>query len=112
MRQSEIEELARGLMRRYGLAEWEFAFNRRKRSLGLCRYTLRRIELSSHFALAHDATEVRDVILHEIAHCARGPRRRARSTMEGDLQIDRRPARALRQRAHAGRPLASHLSRV
>jgi predicted SprT family Zn-dependent metalloprotease len=72
VRRSEVEELAIALMRRHGLAQWEFAFNRRKRALGLCRYTLRRIELSSHFALAHDEPEVRDVILHEIAHALAG----------------------------------------
>jgi predicted SprT family Zn-dependent metalloprotease len=72
VRRSEVEALAIGLMRQHGLERWQFAFNRRKRSLGLCRYTLRRIELSSHFALAHDEVEVRDVILHEIAHALAG----------------------------------------
>jgi predicted SprT family Zn-dependent metalloprotease len=72
VRRSEIESLAHGLMVRYGLDRWQFAFNRRKRALGLCRYTERRIELSMHFASAHDEPEVRDVILHEIAHAIAG----------------------------------------
>jgi predicted SprT family Zn-dependent metalloprotease len=66
------EELARRLMKRFGLAAWEFGFNRRKRGLGLCRYTERRIELSLHFVIGHDELSIRDVILHEIAHALAG----------------------------------------
>ena len=72
MRVSDVEELARRLMREHRLADWDFAFNRAKRSLGLCRYALRRIELSAHFVRWHDEPEIRDVILHEIAHALAG----------------------------------------
>ncbi len=67
MQLTDAEELARRLMKRHGIATWEFGFNRRKRSLGLCRYTERRIELSTHFVAEHDEPSIRDVILHEIA---------------------------------------------
>ncbi len=79
----EIEALARQLMRQHGLAEWDFGFNRRKRALGLCRYVQQRIELSVYFVISHGEVEIRDVILHEIAHAlaghaaAHGPRWRA-----------------------------------
>jgi predicted SprT family Zn-dependent metalloprotease len=69
---TDAEELARRLMKRHGLAAWEFGFNRRKRSLGLCRYTEQRIELSTHFVAGHDEPSIRDVILHEIAHALAG----------------------------------------
>jgi predicted SprT family Zn-dependent metalloprotease len=69
---NEAEDLSRRLMKRFGLSTWTFGFNRRKRSLGLCRYTERRIELSLHFVAAHDEPSVRDVILHEIAHALAG----------------------------------------
>lgn len=72
MRRNEVVQIAIELMQRYGLDRWQFAFNRRKRTLGLCRYDLRRIELSIHFVAAHDEAEIRDVILHEIAHALAG----------------------------------------
>lgn len=89
MRLREVEDLARVLMGVHGLADWSFAFNRRKRSLGLCRYSLKRVELSRHFAEAHGELEIRDVILHEIAHAlaghaaAHGPRWKAICKMVG-----------------------------
>ena len=69
---TDAEDLARRLMRRHGLKDWQFGFNRRKRSMGLCRYTVERIELSSYFVAAHDEPSIRDVILHEIAHALAG----------------------------------------
>ena len=51
---------------------WRFAWNRRKRSLGLCRYREKRIELSLHFVMANDEDQVRETVLHEIAHALAG----------------------------------------
>jgi predicted SprT family Zn-dependent metalloprotease len=64
--------MAREAMARFGLADWAFGWNRRKRSLGLCRYRERRLELSIHFAYANDEAQVRETILHEIAHALAG----------------------------------------
>ncbi len=64
--------LARELMADHGLNDWTFAWNRRKRSLGLCRYRDRRIELSAHFVQANDVAQVHETILHEIAHAIAG----------------------------------------
>lgn len=72
MRLCDADGLAQRLLREHGLANWNFGFNRRKRSLGLCRYALRRIELSAHFVRWHEELEIRDVILHEIAHALAG----------------------------------------
>jgi predicted SprT family Zn-dependent metalloprotease len=68
----EAEALALRLMKRHGLSQWGFGLNRSKRNLGLCRYAERRIELSAHFVAQHDEPEIRDVILHEIAHALAG----------------------------------------
>jgi predicted SprT family Zn-dependent metalloprotease len=57
----------------HGLRDWSFAYNRRKRSLGVCQYRRRRIELSIHLIERNSAAEVRDTILHEIAHALVGP---------------------------------------
>jgi predicted SprT family Zn-dependent metalloprotease len=65
-------QMAREAMTQFGLAEWAFGWNRRKRSLGLCRYRERRIELSAHFVRANDPAQVRETILHEIAHALAG----------------------------------------
>jgi predicted SprT family Zn-dependent metalloprotease len=64
--------MALDLMSAHGLRAWSFAFNRAKRTMGLCRHTERRIELSVYFVLANDADSVRDCILHEIAHALAG----------------------------------------
>lgn len=103
----EVEELARVLMGMHGLADWSFAFNRRKRSLGLCRYSLKQVELSRHFAAGHAEPDIRDVILHEIAHAlagheaAHGPRWKAICR-----QLGAKPERCGEARMPSGRWLA------
>lgn len=67
MLSSDCRLLARSLMIKHGLSDWSFGFNRRKRSLGVCKYRTRRIELSV-FHLKSSDEDIRDTILHEIAH--------------------------------------------
>jgi predicted SprT family Zn-dependent metalloprotease len=64
---------ARRLLDAFGLTDWTFGFNRRKRSLGVCLYARRRIELSVHLVSRNGVAEVRDTLLHEIAHALVGP---------------------------------------
>ncbi len=66
--------MAREAMAQFGLGDWAFGWNRRKRSLGLCRYRERRLELSIHFVYANDEAQVRETIRHEIAHALAGER--------------------------------------
>jgi predicted SprT family Zn-dependent metalloprotease len=72
-RRVAVRNLALELMARHGLEGWKFAFNRRKRALGLCRYGTKAIELSVYLVDANTTDEVRDTILHEIAHAMVGP---------------------------------------
>lgn len=72
-RRAEIRNLALELMARHGLHGWRFGFNRRKRTLGLCRHGVRTIELSIYFTDRNAPEEIRDTILHEIAHALVGP---------------------------------------
>ena len=69
--------LAETLLTEHGLTTarpaWTFAFNRRRRALGICHFDDRRIELSSLFVTANDEAAVRDTLLHEIAHALAGP---------------------------------------
>ena len=109
----DAARLARRLLAEHGLTGWTFAFNRRKRSLGLCRYGERRIELSVHLVDLNSDEEVLDTLLHEIAHALCGPKAghgagwRARC-----LELGARPERLCRRRRHAARHLASDLPRV
>jgi predicted SprT family Zn-dependent metalloprotease len=63
---------ARELMARHGLANWSFAFDNAKTRAGVCRETRRQIGLSRVLTQLHTAAEVRDTILHEIAHALVG----------------------------------------
>ncbi|WP_234698877.1 SprT family zinc-dependent metalloprotease [Poriferisphaera corsica] len=69
----DAKAMAEGLMREHGLLpRWSFGFNQRKRTLGLCDYGKKRIELSVHLVHGNDEEAVRDTLLHEIAHAIAG----------------------------------------
>jgi predicted SprT family Zn-dependent metalloprotease len=72
-RRQAARAVALDLMAQHGLHGWTFAFNKRKSTLGMCRFTERRIELSVYLADRNSAGEVRDTVLHEIAHALVGP---------------------------------------
>lgn len=61
------ETLALELIKEHGL-EWTFTFDRAKRRFGCCNYTTQTISLSRSLTLLNDKAEVRDTLLHEIAH--------------------------------------------
>ncbi len=69
----QARTLALDLMARHGLHDWAFGFNHGRRMMGLCRYAKKRIELSGHMVVRNGEDEVRDTILHEIAHALVGP---------------------------------------
>ncbi len=64
----EASHLARELIARHGLSGWRFSFDHARRRFGRCDYTNRRITLSRPLTLLNTLDEVRDTILHEIAH--------------------------------------------
>lgn len=66
--------LARELVREHGLDGWTVGFDRAKARAAACHFRDRRITLSSHLTALHEQEEVRDSILHEIAHALVGPR--------------------------------------
>ncbi|HEX4612352.1 MAG TPA: SprT-like domain-containing protein [Urbifossiella sp.] len=74
---SRATALATRLIAAHGLTGWQFGFNGNVRRAGVCRYPGRgrpgRIELSRHFVRQNPEAEVRDTILHEIAHALVGP---------------------------------------
>jgi predicted SprT family Zn-dependent metalloprotease len=79
----EAAHLARDLLPQHGLHDWRFAFDHARRRFGRCDYTNRRITLSRALTFLNSADEVRDTLLHEIAHALtpgakHGPRWRAK----------------------------------
>jgi predicted SprT family Zn-dependent metalloprotease len=72
-RRSAARKLALELMARHGLGDWTFAFNKRKQTLGLCRHSISTIELSIYLVDRNSEEEIKDTILHEIAHALVGP---------------------------------------
>lgn len=69
----EARELARGLMDEHGLGDWQLVFDRAKRRAGICRAAERTIGLSGPLTRLHSREQVRDTVLHEIAHALVGP---------------------------------------
>ncbi len=66
--------LGRELMAEHGLEGWRLVLDRAKTRAGACRPATREISLSAPLTSLHDEPEVRDTILHEIAHALVGPR--------------------------------------
>lgn len=70
---SDARALGLSLLAEHGLASWRLVFDRAKRRAGICRYDQSVIGLSAPLTALHDEAEVRDTILHEIAHALAGP---------------------------------------
>lgn len=69
----KVRSLALGLMREHGLHEWRLTFDRAKTRAGQCRFDRHEISLSGPLMRLQDEVEVRETILHEIAHALAGP---------------------------------------
>jgi hypothetical protein len=71
---SAARTLASELMTQHGLAGWHFQFDNAKRRAGVCKHHQKVIGLSAPLTRLHPEGEVRDTLLHEIAHALVGPR--------------------------------------
>lgn len=67
-----VIRLAEGLLIEHGLTDWCFAFDHATRRAGCCDYGRKRISLALQFARRASAAEIRDTLLHEIAHALVG----------------------------------------
>lgn len=74
MKLEEAQTLAAELMERfwYKLDGWKFDFDNAKRRCGCTKFTAKTITLSRHFVRLNGEDEVRETILHEIAHAIAG----------------------------------------
>jgi predicted SprT family Zn-dependent metalloprotease len=74
MKETTALALARTLMNTHGLHRWTVAFDKAIRRFGSCSHRKRRITLSEPLIRLNSKHEVRDTILHEIAHALCGHR--------------------------------------
>ncbi len=70
----EAWKLAVVLMAQHGLDGWRCKWTNGKRTFGVCKFNSRIIGLSKPMTLLNDEQQVRDTILHEIAHALAGPK--------------------------------------
>lgn len=70
---SDAFAYAEHLLDYHGLVGWTVEFDGAKRRAGVCKFRERVIGLSAPLTALHDEAEVRDTILHEIAHALAGP---------------------------------------
>jgi len=61
-------QLALDLMRAHALVGWSFAFDHARRRFGCCRWRDKVITLSKPLTFLNSEDQVRETILHEIAH--------------------------------------------
>ncbi len=64
---------ARSLLQQHGLEDWSIGLDRARRRAGACHYATKTISLSRPLTALHSPEEVRDTILHEVAHALVGP---------------------------------------
>ena len=67
-----VAGMARRLMDDHGLTGWTLAFVEAKRRLGDCHFRHRVIRISRTHALEGSEEQIRDTVLHEIAHAIAG----------------------------------------
>lgn len=63
----EFESKARSLIN-YHVLGWKFSFDRAKRRLGCCHYNTKTLSFSIHFVRQKTWEELKNTVLHEIAH--------------------------------------------
>ena len=66
--------MAEYLLEVHGLDDWDVAYDNAKLRAGICRFSDRVLGLSAPLTAVHSEEDVRDTILHEIAHALVGPR--------------------------------------
>jgi len=73
--QDEVTKQALDLMEKYALLDmgWVFGFDRAIRRAGLCDFKKKRISVSHKWIEHAPKDEIKDVIIHEIAHALAGP---------------------------------------
>ncbi len=89
------QELAIQLMTLHGLTQkgWIFEFDNSKVRFGVCRYRRKLISLSKTLVELNDEYEVKDTILHEIAHALTPGAHHGWAWQQKCIEIGARPNR-------------------
>jgi predicted SprT family Zn-dependent metalloprotease len=69
---NDAHATALAIMLQHGLRDWRFAFDRGRSRFGACHHGRKKITLSRPLAALNPEAEVRDTILHEVAHALAG----------------------------------------
>ena len=85
-----VKILADKLLDEHGLIEkgWRFSFDRAKRRAGSCKFSKKEITIAKAYAEQQERMEIKNTILHEIAHALVGPQ-------HGHSQIWRKKAKEI-----------------
>ena len=59
-------------MARHGVGDWSLGWDNARTRAGMCRYNTRTISLSRPLMALYEREQVREVVLHEIAHALVG----------------------------------------
>jgi len=88
-------DLAIGLMASHKLLPlWRFEIDHARKRAGVCRHGPKVISLSKHYIEHNEVVDIRDTILHEIAHALAGPGHgHDKYWMEVCVRIGARPVR-------------------
>jgi predicted SprT family Zn-dependent metalloprotease len=97
-------DLARALMNQHNLADWHFVFDHARRRFGSCQPRRKRITLSRMLTLLNEVPEVRDTILHEIAHALTPGDGHANRWKAACVKVGARPIRCYSDDAVASPP--------
>jgi SprT protein len=68
----QAERQAKMLMVAHGVGDWTFKFDGAKKRAGQTKFATKTISLSRHLTSLMPVDEVRDTVLHEIAHALAG----------------------------------------
>lgn len=68
----EIDALATGFLLQFELSDWTFCFDHGTRRAGCCNYRDKKISIASDLARNASEEDIRDTLLHEIAHALVG----------------------------------------
>ena len=85
-----VKMLADKLLDEHGLIEkgWRFSFDRAKRRAGSCKFSKKEITIAKAYAKQQEVMEIKNTILHEIAHALVG-------SQHGHSQIWRKKAKEI-----------------
>ena len=85
-----VKMLADKLLDEHGLIEkgWRFSFDRAKRRAGSCKFSKKEITIAKAYAEQQERMEIKNTILHEIAHALVG-------SQHGHSQIWRKKAKEI-----------------